>query len=128
MIKKTYHTHFIYSIAATMMLVALANLPSASADENEKQHILSSPLVLFQSIISKADGQRCPMFPSCSRYAAEAVEKHGKIKGLLLTGDRLLRCGHDETRLSPQVLVNGAPHTYDPVDGNTFWWQRSSGK
>lgn len=116
----------IYCIAATVMMVVLAGLPSASADENGKQHLLSSPLVLFQSIISKADGQRCPMFPSCSRYAAEAVEEHGKIMGLLLTGDRLLRCGHDETRLSPQVLVHGTPHTYDPVDANTFWWQQRS--
>ena len=128
MTAKTSNRRHIPIAAIIMIVFALINLPSAYAEEGDKQHILSSPLVLFQSIVSKADGQGCPMFPSCSRYAAEAVEKHGKIMGLLLTGDRLLRCGHDETRQSTQVLVNGVPHTYDPVDANTFWWQRSSEK
>jgi len=34
----------------------------------------------------------CRFEPSCSRYTAEAVEKHGVFKGLLLGGWRVLRC------------------------------------
>lgn len=37
--------------------------------------------------------------------------------------DRLMRCGRDETRLSPEVFINGKSKTYDPVDKNDFWWR-----
>jgi putative membrane protein insertion efficiency factor len=34
----------------------------------------------------------CIFEPSCSRYAVEALEKHGAIKGLYLTTYRIIRC------------------------------------
>lgn len=34
----------------------------------------------------------CRFEPSCSCYTAEAVEKYGLFKGLLLGGWRVLRC------------------------------------
>jgi hypothetical protein len=34
----------------------------------------------------------CRFVPSCSVYAAEAVESHGVLKGAWLAGYRLLRC------------------------------------
>lgn len=34
----------------------------------------------------------CRFFPSCSSYSYEALEKHGVIKGLLLTAWRIGRC------------------------------------
>lgn len=34
----------------------------------------------------------CRYYPSCSDYAAEAVEKHGPFKGSLLGIRRILRC------------------------------------
>ena len=34
----------------------------------------------------------CRFTPSCSEYAAEAVLRHGVVRGALLTGWRLLRC------------------------------------
>ena len=34
----------------------------------------------------------CKFFPTCSSYAIEALEKHGALKGSLLTVARLLRC------------------------------------
>jgi len=34
----------------------------------------------------------CRFEPSCSRYTAEAVEKYGVVRGLLLGGWRVLRC------------------------------------
>ena len=34
----------------------------------------------------------CRFFPSCSSYAAEALERHGLAQGLQLTLRRLLRC------------------------------------
>ena len=34
----------------------------------------------------------CRYHPTCSVYAAEAVEKHGFLRGSLLAAKRLLRC------------------------------------
>ena len=34
----------------------------------------------------------CRFYPSCSHYAAEAVERHGPLRGLALALRRLLRC------------------------------------
>jgi putative membrane protein insertion efficiency factor len=34
----------------------------------------------------------CPQTPSCSQYAAEALQRHGAARGSLLTARRLLRC------------------------------------
>jgi putative component of membrane protein insertase Oxa1/YidC/SpoIIIJ protein YidD len=100
----------------------LNNVDAEDTHSKQDTSILASPLTLYQATVSKADGQRCPMYPSCSHYAAQAVERHGKILGWLLTGDRLLRCGHDETRRVPKVMVNGNQRAYDPLEANTFWW------
>lgn len=76
----------------------------------------------YQDHISGADGSRCPMFPSCSRYAAEAVEKHGPIMGWIMTFDRVMRCGRSETRLAPGIHINEQIRIHDPVSANDFWW------
>ena len=34
----------------------------------------------------------CRFHPSCSGYAMEAIEKHGALKGTMLTLARLVRC------------------------------------
>ncbi|MGA1862165.1 membrane protein insertion efficiency factor YidD [Deferribacter thermophilus] len=37
-------------------------------------------------------GRNCRYYPSCSQYAKEAIVKKGILKGLLLSGWRILRC------------------------------------
>jgi putative membrane protein insertion efficiency factor len=84
---------------------------------------LENPILRFyQATISRADGNRCPMYPSCSHYAAQALKKHGPVMGWIMTCDRLLRCGRSDTRLAPQVRIHGRPLTFDPVEANDFWW------
>lgn len=34
----------------------------------------------------------CRFVPSCSQYAEEAVRRHGVRRGVLLAGQRVLRC------------------------------------
>lgn len=103
--------------------VSSATAGEPPADTKPAFSIWSPPLVFFQKVISKADGDRCPMFPSCSHYAGQAFKRHGAVKGWILTSDRLLRCGHDETRLSPKVRVMGRTRTLDPIEANTWWWR-----
>ena len=64
------------------------------------------------------------MYPSCSHYAATVFQRHNTLTAWILTCDRLLRCGHDETRLAPQVYIAGHAYAYDPVEANTFWWRK----
>ena len=64
------------------------------------------------------------MYPSCSHYAAQAIERYGAVRGWILTVDRLLRCGRDETRQAPAIIHRGARYTYDPLEANTYWWNQ----
>jgi uncharacterized protein len=47
---------------------------------------------LYQQEISPRRGACCRFSPTCSHYAAEALQEHGLRRGLWLTGRRLLRC------------------------------------
>ena len=87
----------------------------------ESNPVLKS-LRVITGIITRADGDRCPMAPTCSTYSAQAIQKHGLLKGWIMTTDRLMRCGRDELRLSETVLINGRKHSHDPVENNDFWW------
>lgn len=62
------------------------------------------------------------MHPSCSAYAGEALEKHGLFMGWIMACDRLVRCGRDETKRSPAIILDSQEYIYDPVDANDFWW------
>lgn len=117
----------ILSTAVAVLSFILLTLGPVCADAPLKKQksnfsIWSPPLKFFQKYISRADGDRCPMYPSCSHYAKQAFERHGALKGWILTSDRLLRCGHDEIRLAPKVNVKGKPRAYDPIEANTRWW------
>ena len=72
--------------------------------------------------ISPLDGKECPSVPTCSSYSAQAFRKHGFVMGWLMTVDRLLHEGYEETRVSPVIQVNGRRKIYDPVENNDFWW------
>lgn len=46
----------------------------------------------YQIMISPILGGNCRFFPSCSKYAYEAVSIHGSVKGSLLALKRLSKC------------------------------------
>jgi len=76
----------------------------------------------YSAYISPIDGRNCPMYPSCSKYSLQCFKKHGFFIGWMMTCDRLFRCGRDELRLSPQIIVNGKFKCCDPLKNNDFWW------
>jgi uncharacterized protein len=51
-----------------------------------------APIRLYQRLISPALPRRCKYEPTCSRYAVQAVEEYGILRGLVLAMWRLLRC------------------------------------
>jgi putative component of membrane protein insertase Oxa1/YidC/SpoIIIJ protein YidD len=120
-----------YDIAAGLLLLAISAFPvqaeesvSLAPPDDVQRSVLSSPLAFFQRVVSRADGDRCPMYPSCSHYAATVFERYNPVTAWILTCDRLMRCGHDVVRTAPRVYVKGEPHVYDPVEANTFWWPK----
>jgi len=46
----------------------------------------------YQLLVAPILGPSCRYYPSCSRYASEAVARHGPGRGSLLAVRRLLRC------------------------------------
>ena len=49
-------------------------------------------LIDFYKMIPISSHDKCKYYPTCSSYALTAYEKHGFIKGTILTVWRLLRC------------------------------------
>jgi putative membrane protein insertion efficiency factor len=55
----------------------------------------------YQAMLAPIMISACKFYPSCSHYAAEAIERHGARRGLRLAVARLWRCrpfthgGHD---------------------------------
>ncbi len=47
---------------------------------------------LYQLTISPLIGPRCRFHPTCSAYMAEAVKRHGVVRGLRLGAGRIARC------------------------------------
>jgi uncharacterized protein len=64
-------------------LQLIAKLPAA---------ILLLALRLYKRLVSPFFLPACRYVPTCSEYAAEAIERHGAVRGSLLAAWRLLRC------------------------------------
>jgi len=54
--------------------------------------ILIAALVIWHRFVSPALGPACRFEPSCSRYAAEAIRRHGVMRGSILASRRVARC------------------------------------
>ncbi|MGI8712313.1 MAG: membrane protein insertion efficiency factor YidD [Solirubrobacteraceae bacterium] len=54
--------------------------------------LLTRPIRLYQLLVSPLVGEHCKYYPSCSEYAAQAIQRFGILRGLVLAGWRLLRC------------------------------------
>ena len=55
--------------------------------------ILLGIIRFYQKYLSGAKGySSCKYYPTCSRYAIEAIVKYGAFKGGILAAWRILRC------------------------------------
>ncbi len=65
-----------------------ASRPSRSA----AVWVLLFVIRFYQAVFSHLMPVGCKFYPSCSRYAAEAIAKHGAARGVRLALGRLWRC------------------------------------
>lgn len=91
--------------------------PKLGTDINNEFSIPAIPLTsiikFYQETLSKIKGENCRMYPTCSHYSLEAIQQYG-IKGILLSADRLHRCGHD-LHFYDKVIVNNKIKYLDMV-------------
>jgi putative membrane protein insertion efficiency factor len=81
----------------TMFLVAPSTLRHVHAVGTASRGRLADRMIaaiqVYQREISPKRPSVCTFEPSCSTYAAEALEQHGARRGSWLTLRRLVRCG-----------------------------------
>jgi putative membrane protein insertion efficiency factor len=76
-------------------------------------HVLMALVRAYRYFLSPWLGSACRFEPTCSRYALEALDRHGAWTGSLLTTGRLLRChpwcagGHDPVPEQKPRLFTG---------------------
>jgi len=56
------------------------------------RNVCIAVLSIYRAVISPLYGDVCKYYPSCSRYALEAIQQHGMIRGVWLGSKRLARC------------------------------------
>lgn len=74
--------------------------------------LLTALIRFYQTFISPLSGPHCRYYPSCSRYALVAVQRHGPVRGLWLALRRLARC-HPWTPGGVDLV---------PEVGDYRWW------
>ena len=67
----------------------------------------------YQLLFSPLFAGSCRFVPSCSAYAAEAIQRFGVVRGGALAARRLLRChpfgGHGLDAVPPDLRHPGSP-------------------
>ena len=54
--------------------------------------VLLAGIRFYQAVLSSLMFSACKFYPSCSHYAAEAIARHGALRGVRQATGRLLRC------------------------------------
>jgi uncharacterized protein len=83
--------------------------------------LLLAVIRFYQAVFAPVMPVGCKFYPSCSRYAAEAIARHGAARGVWLAAGRLWRCrpftrgGFDPV---PDVDANmSGLFSHRPLDG-----------
>ena len=99
----------------------LSRVASSDSGIQPGSSALTRLVRLFRTTVTRVDGDRCPMYPTCSQYAEMALAKHGTAVGVLLIVDRLFH-EWSETLVAPRVVVYGVERFWDPLEANDFWF------
>jgi putative membrane protein insertion efficiency factor len=71
-------------------MTALSDL--AALLQRIPQRVLIGLVQAYRLLLSPWLGNACRFEPTCSRYALQALERHGAWRGTALAGWRVLRC------------------------------------
>jgi len=77
-------------------------------------------IAFYQTHIGPAIGDRCSLHPSCSRYAAEALRKHGLV-GIGAIGDRFVREPSTVAAGEHPIVINGHGKYSDALADHDGW-------
>lgn len=94
---------------------------SAFYDQTNPLSLLFIGLInIYQRVFSSQEGSAtCQFRPSCSHYSSLAIKKYGPVQGVLMTGDRLLRCNSWTAGRYPYWTDNR--HLHDPIEEHDIW-------
>jgi hypothetical protein len=73
-------------------MVERAEQTTASARYGLVARALVGLLLVYRRLLSPLLGQNCRFYPTCSRYAIEAIRAHGAVRGGWLAVRRVTRC------------------------------------
>jgi uncharacterized protein len=77
--------------------------------------ILIGCIKVYRVVLSGWLGGQCRFYPSCSRYAEEAIRVHGAVRGSSMALWRVLRCNPFGAGGIDQVHGRNARESYDDV-------------
>ena len=75
-----------------MLYTPQTRLAALTASDCVMKQVLLVLIKCYQLCFSPFFGGQCRFYPSCSAYAAEAIDTHGVVRGTWLALRRLLRC------------------------------------
>lgn len=80
--------------------------------------VLLQGIRFYQKRLSVRHGLRCPSYPSCSRFAVQALRRYG-LWGVLMTIDRMYYREHDDMHaFHGVILTDDGYRFYDPPENN----------
>ena len=80
--------------------------------------VFLAAITFYQTRISHLRYGQCGFRPSCSRYSSMAIREEGPLTGLMMTGDRLIRCNLFKKPSPDYPLLPGLGKLYDPPSRN----------
>ena len=80
------------------------------------RHLLIGLVRLYRLLLSPWVGGQCRVYPTCSQYTIDALERHGAAAGTYLGAARILRC---------QPWCRGGHETVPEVFTWAPWRQRA---
>ena len=86
----------VITLVATSLLAVLVWDLNRPPLEQWSARLLLGGIYIYQGYLSPVVGRagvRCRFEPSCSRYAAASIEKHGALVGSWRGAWRVMRCG-----------------------------------
>ncbi len=106
---------YIYTIMRKSLLIIVITLCCTNAIAQGEGAAIDY-LNFYQKYLSPLKHTHCRMYPSCSAYAKMVFATHSFPEAMVLTSDRLIRCGHD-TQYYAKTHITGNTLSVDYPEG-----------